>query len=239
MGENKWRDEEDWPLARSKVTPMYLDSGGHANGRSGDGRLVPQHRSSPADSYSYDPNDPVPTVGGNTFGVGLPGPRDQRLIEERSDVLVYTSEPLTVGVEVTGTVMIELWIETDVVDTDFCAKLVDVAPDGTAYPVAEGGRRARWRDDPQMKTEGSPLTPGVPTLIPIELSPTSNLFLPGHSIRLDITSSNFPRWRRNLNIWEQTTAQLQDCKVAHHKVLHDVDHPSRILLPIIPSDGQA
>ena len=168
------------------------------------------------------------------MGLGLPGPRDQRGVEKRSDVLVYTTKPLTAAVEVTGAAYVELWIETDVVDTDFVARLVDVAPDGSTYQVAEGGRRARWRDDPDMKTAGSPLSVGEATLVRIDLSPTSNMFLSGHAIRLDITSSNFPRWRRNLNIWEQADATLQDSKVANHKVAHDLEHKSRVFLPIIP-----
>lgn len=235
MGANVWRDEEDWPIARTKVVPMYLGNEGSANGVSGNGWLSADFRSSPPDSYVYDPADPVPTFGGITMGLGLPGPRDQRTVEQRSDVLVYTSEPLTAAMEVTGTAYVELWVETDVVDTDFVAKLVDVAPDGTAYQVAEGGRRARWRDDPEMKTEGSPLPLGEPTLIRIDLSPTSNMFLPGHAIRIDITSSNFPRWRRNLNIWEQVDATLDDSKVANHQVLHDAQHRSCVFLPVIPT----
>ena len=235
MGANAWRDEEDWPIARAQTVPMYLSSGGNAHGAPGDGRLTNESGSSPADAYIYDPADPVPTTGGNSLSSGLAGPRDQRRVEERSDVLVYTSEPLAEGIEVTGTVKVELWIETDVVDTDFVLKLVDVAPDGSAYQVAEGGLRARWRNDPEMNTEGAPLVPGKATLIEIELTPTSNLFLPGHSIRLDVTSSNFPRWARNLNIWDQKNATLADSRIAHQKVLHDADHPSRVLLPVIPA----
>ena len=166
----------------------------------------------------------------------LAGPRDQRDIAARDDVLVYTSDALEHAIEVTGSTVVELWIETDVVDSDFVARLVDVAPDGVAYAVAEGVQRARWREDPLMETPGKKVTPGEPTLIRIELTPTSNLFLPGHRLRLDVTSSCFPRWQRNLHIWDQPTATLDEAVIANHRVLHDEAHRSRVLLPIIPAD---
>lgn len=236
MGAEGWRDEWEWPIARTVVTPWYLSSEGRANSVSGDGVLLPAARPGPADGFLYDPANPVPTRGGATFGVTcVPGGSDQRLLEEREDVLVYRSAALEQAVEVTGTVVVDLWIVTDVVDTDFVARLVDVHPDGTARLVTDGILRARYRDDPSGFKASAPLEPGRPYLMRIELLPTSNLFRAGHRLQLDITSSCFPRWARNLNIWDEWNGTLVDARIARQHVLHDPDHPSRVLLPIIPS----
>lgn len=235
MGANVWRDEWEWPIARTQMTPWYLGSNGDANSLNGNGVLDPEPRPSPADRFVYDPANPVPTWGGGNLGaLELAGARDQRRVESRNDVLVYTSDILQADVEVTGTAVVELWAASSAPDTDFVARLVDVEPDGTAYNVAEGILRARYRHNPEALGAGVPLEPREPYLFRIELTPTSNLFKTGHRIRLDITSSSFPRWARNLNVWEQRGATLAEAQVAHQLVLHDDTHPSRVILPVIP-----
>jgi putative CocE/NonD family hydrolase len=236
MGANVWRDELDWPIARTQLTPWYLSSGGRANTSFGDGWLGPTPRLGSPDRFVYDPATPVPTWGGCNLGVTeLAGPRDQRPIEQRQDVLVYTSDPLTHDLEVTGTAWVELWITSNVLDTDFVVRLVDVTLDGTAWNVAEGILRGRYRRHGRVTGDPQPLEPGVPTMFRIELTPTSNCFKAGHRLRLDVTSSCFPRWDRNLNVWSRRGATLAEAKVAEQSVLHDDAHPSRVILPIIPS----
>lgn len=238
MGANRWRDEQEWPIARTIVTPCYLSSGGKANSSQGDGVLsLRQGGGGPPDAFVYDPANPVPTRGGAVFGVScVPGGSDQNVIEKRDDILVYKSDILEQYLEVTGTPIVELWVTTDVVDTDFVARLVDVHPDGTARLITDGIIRARYRDNPDDLThQAAPLESGKPYLLRIELLPTSNLFKAGHRLQLDVTSSCFPRWARNLNIWDEWGGTLADAKVAHQQVLHDEAHPSRVLLPIIPA----
>lgn len=237
MGAEKWRDEWEWPIGRTVVTPWYLSSGGSANSSRGDGALSPLGGAGGApDSFVYDPANPVPTRGGAVFAVSsVQGGSDQTLIENRDDVLVYKSDILEEDIEVTGTPFVELWVTTDVVDTDFVARLVDIHPDGTARLITDGILRARYRDNPDGFVAAAPLEPGRPYLMRIELLPTSNLFKAGHRIQLDVTSSCFPRWARNLNIWDEWGGTLADAKVAHQQVLHDEAHPSRILLPIVPA----
>jgi putative CocE/NonD family hydrolase len=236
MSADKWRDEYEWPIARTVVTPWYLSSGGRANTDRGDGALSPQQGAGgPADSFVYDPSNPVPTRGGAVFAVScVQGGSDQRPIEQRDDMLVYKSDILLDDVEVTGTPFVELWVTTDVVDTDFVARLVDVYPDGTARLITDGILRARYRDNPDSFKASDPLEPGRPYLMRIELLPTSNLFKAGHRIQLDVTSSCFPRWARNLNIWDEWGGTLDDARIAHQQVLHDDAHRSCILLPIVP-----
>ncbi len=235
MGAEQWRDEQEWPIARTQVTPWYLHSGGKANTRYGDGVLSLAEASGPADSYSYDPANPTPTRGGTNLNQNrFAGPSEQRAVEERQDVLVYTSEALLEDLEVTGTAIAEIWAKTDVEDTDFVARLVDVSHDGAAIVVAEGIIRARYRHDPNSFTTAEPLEAGKPYLFRIELTPTSNLFKAGHRVRLQVASSAFPRWARNLNIWDELGGTLEQARVATQVILHDRDHPSRILLPVIP-----
>lgn len=236
MGTNVWRDEQEWPLARTQQTPWYLSSAGHANGAAGDGRIGPDPQPSPADTFEYDPANPVPTWGGSNLGhTELSGPRDQRPIEGRADMLVYTSEPLDAPLEVTGTPIVELWVATDAPDTDFVAQLVDVEPDGTCWKITDGILRLRYRDDPLGTPASEPAESGKPYLMRIELMPTSMVFRKGHRLRLDVTSSSFPRWARNLNIWDDTGATIDQARVARNTVLHGGEHLSRIILPIIPS----
>lgn len=235
MGANIWRDEQEWPLARAVDTSWYFSSGGHANSRDGDGVLDTAIAASGCDVFRYDPRNPVPTIGGNNLNAAyIAGPRDQARVEMRDDVLVYTSAPLVEELEVTGSPVVELWAGSDVEDTDFVARLVDVAPDGTAYNLCDGIVRARHREDPHGTGAGKPIEPGRTYCYRIELWPTSNLFKAGHRIRVDITSSSFPRWSRNMNIWDQRSATFAEAKVATQQIFHGAGTGSRIILPVIP-----
>jgi putative CocE/NonD family hydrolase len=242
MGENKWRDEQEWPLSRSRATRMYLSSSGHANTRMGDGMLSNRAPGAqPPDKYAYDPRYPVPTYGGHGSGGGgitrdgafsIQGPMDQRGIQQRNDVLVYTSGELSADTEVTGVVELNLFFSTDVSDTDFFATLSDVYPDGRTILITEGAMRTRYRDSIQKTTL---LTPNQPYEIKIPLWETSNLFKVGHRIRLHVTSSNFPRFNRNLNSGKAMADETEDdIRAAHQVVLHDSSHPSSLSLPVIP-----
>ena len=233
MGENRWRYEDEWPLERAVATPLYLSSAGGANGRHGDGILAwQQPAGTPPDQFTYDPADPVRTHGGALccWAPALPpGAYDQRQIEERPDVLVYTSEPLGEPIEVTGSIRVVVYAATSAVDTDWTAKLVDVGPCGFARNLCDGIVRARMRD-PQNPTL---VTPGEVVRYEIELGPTSNVFLAGHAVRLEISSSNFPRFDRNLNTGI-SSATSADMVAAQQTVYHDAGCPSHIVLPVVP-----
>ena len=234
MGRNEWVLENEYPLARTEFRPFYFASGGKANSDQGDGRLTWQKPagSAPADRFRYDPNDPVPSLGGNNCcGTPTPaGPRDQRPIERRQDVLIYTSEPLPQEIEVTGPVKVVLHASSDAPDTDFVAKLVDVHPDGTSYNMAEGIVRARYRESVAAP---APLTPGKVYRFEIDMVGTSVAFLRGHRIRVHVTSSHFPQFDRNPNTGARFGA-TREVRVAEQTIVHDADHPSHILLPVIP-----
>jgi putative CocE/NonD family hydrolase len=230
MGENVWRDEQAWPLARTHYTLYYLHSQGQANSLHGDGRLDPVvPGEEPADRFVYDPHDPVPTCGGNTLIIPM-GVQDQRQVETRQDVLVYTSAPLTTPLEVTGPLVVTLFAASSAPDTDFTAKLVDVRPDGYAQNLADGIIRARYRTSRMLPTL---LTPGQVHELTIDLWATSHVFLPGHSLRLEIASSNFPRFDRNLNTGEEQATGTR-WQTAAQTIFHDQRYPSHILLPVIP-----
>jgi uncharacterized protein len=225
MGANLWRDEQEWPLARAVPTPYYLHSGGALS------TSLPG--SEPPDRYVYDPADPVPTHGGALLMAPefLTGPRDQRAIEARADVLTYTTGVLEQDLEVTGPISVTLWACSSAVDTDFVARLVDVYPDGRAYNLTDGIIRARYRTGQHDEL----LEPGVPTRFVIDLWATSNVFRAGHRVRLQITSSNFPRWDRNPNTGHPLGSDsIADLRVAEQSVLHDAEHPSHVLLPLVP-----
>jgi uncharacterized protein len=230
MGGNRWRDEYEWPLARTRYTPYYFHSGGRANTADGDGTLsqgIPGEEA--PDHFVYDPEDPVPTRGGNTLIIAM-GVQDQRGVEARPDVLVYTSEVVTSALEVTGPVMATLYAATSARDTDFTAKLVDVRPDGYAHNLADGIARARYRESRERPTL---LTPGEVYRFTIDLWATSHVFLPGHRVRVEISSSNFPRFDRNLNTGEEQATGRQ-WQTALQTVFHDPRYPSHIVLPVIP-----
>lgn len=229
MGANQWRDEQEWPLARARQTAYYLSSGGRANTANGDGVLATAAPSANAssDRFTYDPAKPVPTGASGGYSRT---PADQRSVESRQDVLVYSTAPLNEDVEVTGPLTLTLWITSSARDTDFTGKLVDVFPDGTARALADGILRARYRNGP---TSPVLLTPGEPTEITIDLGATSNLFKAGHRIRLEVSSSNFPRFDRNPNTGG-VFGEDRDVRIAEQSVLHDAEHPSRLILPTVP-----
>lgn len=237
MGENVWRDEYEWPLSRTRFTTYYLHSGGKANTLLGDGTFttVPPEQEKP-DHFTYDPLNPVPTKGGSIFMLpDFPGgASDQREIESRDDVLVYTSSVLEEAVEVTGPVKVKLWAVSSASDTDFVARLMDLHPDGTAVNLTDGIIRARFRNREKGEAP-SLIEPGKPYLYEIDLWSTSNLFKKGHRIRVDITSSSFPRWDRNPNTGHDFGEdEEKDLIPARQTILHDEKHPSSIVLPIIP-----
>jgi len=234
MGTNQWRDEDDWPLARAKATKYFLHSlGGAISGR-GNGLLSTSAPGiEPSDKFAYDPAKPVPTIGGPLCCDSehlAPGPRDQRSVEERDDVLVYSTPPLDHDLEVTGPVRLEFFASSSAVDTDFTAKLVDVSPDGAAINLTEGILRARYRDSQATPTA---LTPGQVYSLSIDLWATSNVFRAGHRLRLELSSSNFPRFDRNLNTGE-LAANSAKWATATNTIFHDKAHPSALILPVVP-----
>lgn len=232
MGKNLWREEDDWPLPRAHATNFYLHSAGNANSLRGDGTLgvsAADHESS--DSYLYDPANPVPTHGGGLCcGKEFSsGGFDQRSVEARDDVLVYSTPPFQNDFEVTGPIVLELYADSSAVDTDFTAKLVDVAPNGYALNLTDGILRARYRDSqarPQF------MEPGTVYRFIVNLGATSNVFLPGHRLRLEVASSNFPRFDRNLNTGEEIAPATRMAK-AKNTVYHDIAHPSAVILPVV------
>lgn len=231
MGRNSWRWENEWPLARTKYTAYYLHSGGRANTSFGDGTLSREAPGDePADRFDYDPEDPVTTVGGQSMFSANTGPRDRRGLETREDVLVYTTEALTSDVEVTGPVELTLFAASDARDTDFTATLVDVYPDGAAIHITEGIVRARYRESFRRP---SPIRPGAVVEYRIVLWETSNLFKAGHRIRLEVSSSNFPRFDRNLNTGN-TPGLDDEMRVARQTIHHSGQYASFLRLPVIP-----
>lgn len=232
LGADEWREAPAWPPPHEQAR-LYLHSGGGANTRHGDGVLSvdPPSNREPADSYVYHPLDPVPTVGGKTLmptimGAGI---QDQTSVEDRDDVLCYTSPTLTQPLEVSGRLSVELWVSSSAPDTDFTAKLVDVAPDGFAANLADGITRARYRES--SKQRSAPLRPGEPVQLEIDLWDLACTFKPGHRVRLEISSSNFPRFDRNLNTGHELGADgAEDAVAAAQQVLHDVEHPSALVL---------
>jgi uncharacterized protein len=234
MGVNQWRDEDDWPLSRAKSTKYFLHSQGRANTVGGNGSLstVTPGAELP-DRFVYDPAKPVPTIGGplccDTDHLA-PGPRDQRSVEERDDVLVYSTPPLDHDLEVTGPVRLDFFVTSSAVDTDFTAKLLDVAPDGTAINLTEGILRARYRDSPSTS---APLVPGQIYPLSIDMWATSNVFRAGHRLRLEVSSSNFPRFDRNLNTGDPA-ANSARWVTATNTIFHDRTHLSALILPVVP-----
>jgi putative CocE/NonD family hydrolase len=236
MGANVWRDEKEWPLARARPTPYYLHSRGFANSRFGDGVLnTTPPVEEPADRYRYDPRNPVPTYGGHgccDYTFAAMGPLDQRVNQQRADVLVYSTPVLTEDTEVTGIVEAKLVFTTDVADTDFFVTLSDVYPDGKAINVGEGQARTRFRESIERATL---LRPNTQNTITVKLWGTSNLFKRGHRIRVHITSSNFPRYARNLNSGKSPADETEaDIRVANQIIHHSVGRASTIVLPIVP-----
>ncbi|MBI1737463.1 MAG: CocE/NonD family hydrolase [Candidatus Rokubacteria bacterium] len=233
MGQNAWRDEPDWPPARARDTRFYLHGGGRANSLAGDGTLGTDAPSTePPDHFLYDPRDPVPTRGGALCcwqGAVPGGAFDQRPVEARRDVLVYTTAPLTEPVEVTGPITMKLWAVSSAPDTDFTAKLVDVEPSGYARNLTDGIVRARYRES---TSRASLIEPGRVYEYTIDLWATANVFKTGHRIRLEVSSSNFPRFDRNPNTGRALGADAE-LRPAMQTVLHDAAHPSHVVLPVV------
>jgi putative CocE/NonD family hydrolase len=237
MGPNVWRDEHEWPLARTRYTPLYLASKGRANSAAGDGvlRWNPGRRARP-DTFIYDPAHPVPTTGGATCcdsKLVPPGPLDQTVVERRNDVLVYTSPPLARDLEVTGPVRVILYVATSASDTDFTAKLVDVEPDSRPLLVTDGILRLRYRLSLKRPVF---VQPDTPYRIEIDAGVTSYVFAAGHRLRVEIASSNFPRFDRNLNSTRPNALEAR-ITTARQTVFHNGSHPSAIVLPVIPQPG--
>jgi len=234
MGKNEWREEEDWPLARAKNSRYYLHSEGAANALAGGGVLstvAPAEEK--ADQYVYDPSDAAPTIGGPLCCGALPtgiGPEDQRPTEARGDVLVYTTPVFRKDTEVTGPVSLDLFVSSSAVDTDFTGMLVDVWPNGFAQNLTSGILRLRYRNS-QEKPELA--NPGETYHITVDLWATSNVFLAGHKLRLEVSSSSFPRFDRNLNTGEEQARGTRMVK-ATNVIYHDKAHPSALVVPIVP-----
>ena len=233
MGANEWRDEDAWPPTGTRYVKYYL--------RSGDTLAAEGPGDEAPDEYEYDPGSPAPTLGGNhsigPYNPGLyeharPGPFDQQPVEARSDVLTFTSDVLEADLEVTGPVTMTLWASSSAPDTDFVARLCDVYPDGRSMNITKGVIRARFRES----VWGSPklLDPDQVYEFTIDLQATSNLFRKGHRLRVDITSSCFPLWDRNLNTGGDPATDTQ-WRVAHQRIYHDAGHASHITLPMLDS----
>jgi uncharacterized protein len=232
MGSDTWRDEETWPLSDAHYRRFYLHSGGKANSTDGDGWLSGEKPAEElVDSYHYDPNDPVPSLGGKVFSMGDELPFDQRSVEERTDVLCYTTKPLEQAIEVSGPIELLLSASSSALDTDFTGKLVDVYPDGRAIRLTGGILRARYHE-----SLASPvlLEPERIYEMHIDLGTTSNVFLPGHRIRLEVSSSDFPAFDRNTNTGcNLIDERRENFLVAFNRIYHDASHPSYLLLPIV------
>lgn len=230
MGENRWRQEKEWPLARTHYTKYYLHSQGSANSNRGDGTLsTTPPTDEPVDRFIYDPTNPVPTLGGSTLIIPY-GVMDQSSVEVREDLLVYTTPPLDQAIEITGPITVTLFAASTAKDTDFTAKLIDLRPDGYAQNLQDGIIRARFRTS---TAQPSFLKPGKTYRFDIDLWATSHVVKIGHSIRLEISSSNFPRFDRNPN----TGAVLgidSEMVEAQQAVQHSNAFPSHITLPVIP-----
>ena len=238
MGRNAWSAADAWPPRAAEPVAWYFASDGDANSVFGDGRLVREAGSSVAsDTWTYDPMNPVPALGGGVCcnrDAALGGSYDQRGIEARADVLVFTSAPLTEPVEVTGSVRATLYVSSDARDTDFTVKLVDVHPDGTAYNVDDTILRARYREGYEREVF---MRPGeVYRIEPTPMS-TSYEFAAGHRIRVEIASSKFPQYMRNLNTGGNNYDETEGV-VAQNTLHHGREHPSRIVLPVVPREDR-
>jgi uncharacterized protein len=233
MGENVWRDEQEWPLARTEYTKYYIHSDGDANTYPGSGSISLEAPTTdePADSFKYDPEDPRPTKGGTfqPFTGWEAGSFDQREFFDRQDTLLFVTEPLEEGVEVTGEIFVKLFASSSAKDTDFTAMLLDIHPDGKAMYIQDGAVRARYRDGYE---KGVPLVPGEVTEFELSLWSTSNYFLPGHRIGLEISSSNYPQFNRNTNGGGE--GGTKNIVVAKQKIFHTKDYPTYLNLPVIP-----
>jgi putative CocE/NonD family hydrolase len=234
MGINKWQTADTWPPAGAQPLTLYLSSGGKANSLNGDGILSAAAPSADhADGFTYDPMNPVPSFGGNVCCTGnavTGGAFDQRKMEERPDILVYTSEPLKEPIEASGPISVTLHVSSDAKDTDFTVKLIDVYPDGTAYNLDETIQRLRYRNGYDKPLAW--LEPGKVYNVALQPMTTSNYFPAGHRIRIEVSSSNFPRFDRNLNTGGNNYDEVTGV-VAHNAVHHSTQYPSAVTLTVI------
>jgi len=232
MGENVWRFENEWPLKRTAYTKYYLHSGGRANTKNGDGSLsIDPPRDEPPDRFVYDPDNPVPSApDGSVFDDFKNYPVDHSPLETREDILVYSTAPLNRDIEVTGPLEIILHAASSAVNTDFTGKLLDVHPDGRAIYIRDGIIRASFRNG---SIRPGNIEPGKVYEYHIDLWATSNVFKRGHRIRVEISSSNFPRFDRNLNTGGNFTTETKWAK-AEQTIYHSKEHASHIVLPVIP-----
>jgi uncharacterized protein len=234
MGLNKWQTADTWPPAGAQPMTLFLTSGGKANSLTGDGELAPAAPGADhADGFTYDPMNPVPSYGGNVCCTGnavTGGAFDQRKMEARSDILVYTSEPLKEGIEASGAIEATLYLSTDVKDTDVTVKLVDVDSDGTAYNLDETIQRVRYRNGYEQPVAW--MEPGKVYKVTLQSMTTSNYFAPGHRIRIEVSSSNFPRFDRNLNTGGNNYDEAKGV-VAHNVIHHSREYPSAVTLTVV------
>jgi putative CocE/NonD family hydrolase len=236
MGSNKWQTSDTWPPAGATRMTFYLNSGGKANTLSGDGKLTPAPPPTDnPDSFTYDPMNPVRSLGGNVCCTGnaiTAGAFDQRKTESRDDVLVYTSEPFKDGLELSGPIVPTLYVSSDAKDTDFTVKLLDVYPDGRAYNLDESIQRMRYREGyerPQVWMEK-----GKVYKVALQPLNTSNYFAPGHRLRIEVSSSNFPRFDRNLNTGGNNYDESKGI-VARNSVHHSKQYPSSVTITVVGS----
>jgi len=234
MGSNKWQTADTWPPEGAQPLTFYLGSGGKANSLYGDGTLASgAPGADAADAFTYDPMNPVPSYGGNVCCTGnavTGGALDQRKMEARADILVYSSEPLKEGLEVSGPMEATLYVSSDAKDTDFTVKVIDVSPDGTAYNLDETIQRVRYRDGYDKPLVW--MEPGKVYKVALQPMTTSNYFAPGHRIRIEISSSNFPRFDRNLNTGGNNYDEATGV-TAHNSVHHSKQYPSQITLSVV------
>ena len=234
MGSNDWHDLDDWPPPQTQEQPFYFHSGGKANSLLGDGRLSaqPPQTDEPADEYGYDPNDPTPyPYDPGTLQIG--GPFDARPIQRRDDVLCYTSEPLTADLIICGRVFAELFVSSTAEDTEFCAMLCDVYPNGTARQLCDGNVRLALRDSLEKL---DPVPPGQIVKVRIDLWATGIRVFRGHRLRLQVASAAVPKLAAHTNTLEPP-GQATRAVLAHNRVYHDRRYPSRLLLPCVPAAG--
>lgn len=233
MGKNEWRSSERWPLEKTDYQPWYLNSQTNAKSRIGDGRLQNSiSTGNTRSTFTYDPENPVPSLGGHTCCTGSEkeaGSYDQSDIELREDMLVFSSEELDTGLEVTGNLKAILYVSSSALDTDFTVKLVDVYPNGKAFNIQEGALRMRYRNS---LSKAELMHPDNIYKIEIDLNATSNYFAKGHRIRIEVSSSNFPRWERNLNTGGNNYDETKSV-IAKNTIYHSDKYPSHILLPVI------
>ena len=234
MGLNKWQTADTWPPAGAQPMTLFLASGGKANSLTGDGALASSAPGADhADGFAYDPMNPVPSYGGNVCCTGnavTGGAFDQRKMEARADILVYTSEPLPEGVEASGPIDATLYLSSDAKDTDVTVKLVDVYPDGTAYNLDETIQRVRYRNGYEQPVAW--MEAGKVYKVAIQPMTTSNYFAAGHRIRIEVSSSNFPRFDRNMNTGGNNYDEATGV-VAHNVIHHSREYPSAVTLTVV------